>query len=77
MAIDKPGVLSKIAGVLGRYGISINSVSQKVHNQISAVPIIMLTGYAHEKMLRQALSQIQKLSIVKSKPVAIRMEKLK
>ena len=76
MAIDKPGVLSLISGILGKHGISINSVKQNAHNRAAAVPLIMLTEYAPEKMVRQALAKIHKLSIVKSRPVAIRMEKL-
>ena len=77
MAIDKPGVLSKISGILAHHGISINSVTQKVHNPSSTVPVVMLTDYAREKRLRLALEKIHKLPIVKSKPVAIRMENLK
>lgn len=76
MAVDKPGVLSKISGILGRYGISINSVTQKAHNRAAAIPVIMLTDYTTERMLRHALLRIQKLPIIKSRPVAIRMEKL-
>ncbi|MFA5088941.1 MAG: homoserine dehydrogenase [Candidatus Omnitrophota bacterium] len=76
MATDKPGVLSKISGILGKHGVSIESVTQKVHSA-STVPVIMLTDYAPEKMVRVALEKIFKLSIVKSKPVAIRMENLK
>ncbi len=77
MATDRPGVLSKISGILGKYGISINSVTQKAHSPRATVPVIMLTDYAKEKKLRLALARIQKLPIVKSKPVAIRMENLK
>ena len=76
MATDKPGVLSKISGILGKYGISINSVTQRAHNRASTVPVIMLTDYTTEKTLRLALNQIKKLSIVKDKPFAIRMENL-
>ena len=76
MATDKPGVLSKITGILGRYGIGINSVTQKQHKRTGVVPVIMLTDYTMEKMVRLALSKIYNLTIVKSKPVAIRMEKL-
>ena len=76
MAVDKPGVLAKITGILGHHGIGLNSVTQKVHNRTYAVPVIMLTDYTTEKMLRLSLEKIYKLSIVKSKPVAIRMEKL-
>lgn len=76
MATDKPGVLGKITGVLGRYGIGINSVTQRAHKAAWAVPVVMLTDYTTEKNLRLALEKIQKLPIVKSKPVAIRMENL-
>lgn len=76
MATDKPGVLGKITSVLGRYGIGLNSVTQPAHTAAWAVPIVMLTDYTLEKNLRLALEKIWKLPIVKSKPVAIRMEKL-
>ena len=76
MAVDKPGILSKISGVLGQHGISINSVSQKEQNHASTIPLIILTNNAPEKKLRMALDKIRKLSIVKSKPVAIRIENL-
>ena len=78
MATDKPGVLAQITTVLGEFEIGINSVTQKAHNPSAAsVPVIMLTEYTTEKMLRLALEKIQSLPIIKSKPVAIRMEKLK
>ncbi len=76
MVTDKPGILSVITGILGKHGIGINSVTQKAHNPTSTVPVIMLTDYTSEKMLRLALNKIHKLPVVKSKPVAIRMEKL-
>ncbi len=77
MAVDKPGVLSKIAGVFGRYGIGINSVSQKAHSPSGAVPLIIITDCAPEKKVKQALTYIHDtLSVVKSRPVAIRMENL-
>jgi homoserine dehydrogenase len=76
MAVDKPGVLAKITGILGKHEIGINSVTQKAHHWVAAVPVIMLTDYTTEKMLRLAFEEIQQLTIVKSKPVAIRMEKL-
>lgn len=76
MVTDKPGVLSTIAGILGRYHISIASVTQKARNRSSAAQIIMITHNAQERKLRLALEKIYKLSIVKSRPVAIRMERL-
>jgi len=76
LASDKPGILSKISGILGDHEIGINSVSQKVHDKAVSVPVIMLTDYAPENMVRDALQKIYKEQIVKSKPVAIRMENL-
>ncbi len=76
MAVDRPGVLSKITAILGDHGIGINSVTQKAHNKAAAVPVIMLTDYTTEKVLRRALNAIHRLAVIKSRPVAIRMEKL-
>lgn len=76
MATDKTGVLGKITSVLGRYGIGLNSVTQPAHTAAWAVPVVMLTDYTMEKNVRLALKKIWELPIVKSKPVAIRMEKL-
>ncbi len=76
MATDKAGVLSKIAGVLGKHDIGINSVTQKAHNKAAKVPVIMLTDYTTEKKLRTALNSIHKSAIVKAKPIAIRLENL-
>jgi homoserine dehydrogenase len=42
-ALDQPGVLSKISGILGNYHISIESVHQKGRKSSGAVPLVMLT----------------------------------
>lgn len=76
MVSDQPGTLSKLSGILGKYGIGINSVTQKAHYGKSTVPVIILTDFAPEKMFQMALQKISQLAIVKSKPVAIRMESL-
>lgn len=74
MAIDKPGMLAKIAGVLGHYGISIASVTQKERKHAKIVPIVMITHNAQEGPLRKALHEIDNLSVVKDNSIAIRME---
>jgi len=76
MAIDKPGVLAKISGILGKYGISIASVSQKQRKKALAVPIVMVIHEAKEKHMRAALEKISRLQIIKGNPVAIRMEQI-
>lgn len=75
MAIDRPGVLARIAGVLGQYGISISSVTQKGRRRAKIVPIVMLTHESRERNMRLALDKIYKLAVIREYPVAIRMEK--
>jgi len=73
-AVDKPGVLAKIAGVLAKYGISIASVTQKERLKSSIVPVVMITHQAKEKDLRAALKMIDRIPDIKEKSVAIRIE---
>ena len=73
MAADKPGVLAAISGILGKFNISISSVTQKERHREHAVPIVMLTHEATEKDLRKALRMISKIGAISGKPVAIRM----
>lgn len=76
MVVDRPGVLSKITGILGASNVSIASVSQKAENKNSTVPLVMLTHTAKEASVRKALKKIGQMKDVKAKPVAIRMEQL-
>ena len=72
--IDKPGVLAKIAGILGRFHISIATVHQKERRAARIVPVVMMTHEAREANVRKALAVIDRLGAVKSKTVAIRTE---
>jgi homoserine dehydrogenase len=73
-ALDKPGVLSKISGILGKYNISIASVIQKGRRQGKAVPLVVLTHLAREKDVLRAVSEINRLPVVSKKTVFIRVE---
>lgn len=73
---DKPGVLAKVAGVLAKFGISIASVNQKEKHKAQEVPIVLIVHNAKEKNLRSALHIIERMDVIKEKPVAIRMEEL-
>ena len=73
-ALDRPGVLSKISGILGNYDISIKSVHQKGRGTKGAVPIVMLTHLAREADVQKALSDICDLDVVSDRPVLIRIE---
>ena len=73
-AEDRPGVLSKISGILGKHQISIKSVHQKGRDLVGAVPIVTITHEAKEAAVRKALSEIDQLEVVKDKTVLIRIE---
>jgi homoserine dehydrogenase len=73
-AIDKPGVLSKISGILGKHNISIVSVIQKGRHEGKAVPLVVLTHKALEKDVIRAVREINRLAIVAGKAVIIRVE---
>ncbi|MGC8871781.1 MAG: ACT domain-containing protein, partial [Caldimicrobium sp.] len=73
-AIDRPGVLSKIAGILGKYGISIASVVQiGRQKRKGAVPIVMLTHEAKEEKVERALAEIDTLEVLKAKTKRLRI----
>jgi len=73
-AMDRPGVLSKVSGILGDYDISIKSVHQKGRKTKGSVPIVMLTHLAKEADVQKALSEIFNLDVVSDRPVLIRIE---
>lgn len=73
-ALDTPGVLSKIAGILADHKISISSVIQKGRKTGGPVPIVMLTHEARESAAQKAISLIDELDVVADKTVLIRVE---
>ncbi len=73
-ALDRPGVLSKISGVLGKNDISIASVIQKGRQASGAVPVVMMTHEARERNIRRALKEIDKMDVILDKTMLIRVE---
>ncbi|MGD9182512.1 MAG: homoserine dehydrogenase [Desulfobacterales bacterium] len=73
-ALDRPGVLSKISGVLGNHDISIQSVQQKGRKTDGSVPVVMVSHLAKEVDVQKALAEINDLDVVSDKPVLIRIE---
>jgi homoserine dehydrogenase len=73
MAQDRPGVLSKITGVLGENDISIASMIQKGRGG-REVPVVMMTHEARERDMRRALTAIDRLATVVSGTTMIRVE---
>lgn len=75
MAMDRPGVLARIAGILGEHEISIASVIQRGRSAgDETVPLVMRTHAAKERNLKTALRLVDQLSIVQGKSVSIRIE---
>ena len=80
MTEDKPGVLSKITGILGQYGVSISSVyqpqtaEQNGELKKEVVPILLTTHLAEEGKGQKAVQEINRLAAIKSKTVLIRIE---
>src|SRR3989442_2229356 len=74
MAQDKPGVLSRVAGILGENDISIANVIQKGRGTREAVPVVIVTHEARERDMRAALAKIDRLRDVAGAPTMIRGE---
>lgn len=73
-ALDRPRVLSKISGILGKNNISISAVIQKGRQINGAVPIVMMTHEAREKNVHQALKEIDHLGVILGKTMFLRVE---
>jgi len=73
--LDKPGVLSKISGILGKFKVSIASLTQSDISDNDCAQIIIITHKTYRENLEKALKQINATkSIVKSKVVKIKIE---
>ncbi|WP_419661673.1 Hom: homoserine dehydrogenase [Desulfosarcina variabilis str. Montpellier] len=73
-AMDRPGVLATIAGILGKHAISLKSVHQKGRKTDGSVPVVMLTHYAREADVAKALAEIEALDVVAGTPMLVRIE---
>ena len=74
MALDEPGVLSQISGILGRHRISIAQVIQRGRKLGGSVPLVIMTHTALERDIQKAIIEIKALSCVTQEPVLIRVE---
>ncbi len=75
--LDRPGMLSRIAGVLGAFDVSIEQMVQqgRAGEDDDAVQIVMLTHEAREANVKSALREIQMLSGIVSPATALRVER--
>jgi homoserine dehydrogenase len=73
-AQDRPGVLSRISGILAEYDISISTVIQRGREENGYVPIVILTHEARGQDLKKAKDEINSLPVIKGESVHIRIE---
>jgi homoserine dehydrogenase len=73
-AKDQPGVLAQIAGILGHYRISIESMIQPLRHEADAVPIVLMTHEATERDVRAALAEIDQLDAIRGNSLFVRIE---
>jgi homoserine dehydrogenase len=72
--VDEPGVIARIAGELGKNGISIESMIQTARSVRESVPIVIMTHEAREMDVRKALAVIDNFDITSEKSNLIRIE---
>ncbi|MCZ7682710.1 MAG: ACT domain-containing protein [Sandaracinaceae bacterium] len=75
--LDRPGMLARIAGVLGAFDVSIEQMVQegRAGESDAAVQVVMLTHEAREANVRSALREIHMLSGIVSPTTALRIER--
>ena len=73
-ALDRPGVLARIAGALGARGISIASMLQSARSAADEVPIVIMTHEAREDDMRKALAEIDTFEVIRARSTFIRIE---
>lgn len=74
--LDRPGVLARIAGVLGAFDVSIEQMVQEGRGPDSEEPVqvVMLTHEAREADVRHALREIEMLKGIIARARALRIE---
>jgi homoserine dehydrogenase len=72
--VDKPGVLAKIAGVLGQENISIAQAIQLGRREGGSVPLVAVTHEASEGAVQRAVAAIGALDVITGKCVLLRHE---
>ena len=74
-ALDRPGVLAKLASIMSENGINIESIMQKeseLHD--GEIPVILLTHTVLEKQVNDAIAEMEALPEVEGRVVRIRAE---
>jgi len=74
-ALDRPGVLAKIAAILSEHGINIESIMQKESEfKDGRIPVIILTHTVQERQMNLAIDEMEALPDIDGKIIRIRAE---
>ena len=74
-ALDRPGVLAKIASVLSEHGINIESIMQKESElKDGRIPVIILTHTVQERQINRAIEEMEAFSDIDGPVIRIRTE---
>ncbi len=72
---DRPGVIAKLAGILGELNIGISSILQPEAPEGEVVSLVLMTHRANNAQITKALTQMNALECVKETPRMIRVER--
>jgi len=73
---DRPGVLARVAGVLGACDVSIEQMVQEGGSSDGPAQVVILTHIARESEMLSALSEVDRLSHVVAPTMLLRIEDL-
>ncbi|WP_106479110.1 homoserine dehydrogenase [Phytohalomonas tamaricis] len=76
LAVDRPGVLARVATILAEQDISIEALIQKEATEGELVPIILLTHRTREANMNEAIRQLESLADIAGPVTRIRVENL-
>lgn len=74
---DVAGALAQALTILGKHGVSIESMQQQPHNPgEDFAHVIVMTHEAREEQVQSALAEVQALAINRAEPLVLRIEDL-
>jgi len=73
IAKDQPGVMARVAAVLGKYEVSISAILQHESGQDNHVPIVITTHLAREGALQRAIAEINGLPVIQPPAACLRI----
>jgi homoserine dehydrogenase len=76
-AVDRPGVMATVSGIMGDLDISIEAIIQKEPGEgETTVPLILLTRRVREKAVSEAIRQFKHLDVIVGDVTRLRVETL-